>query len=338
MAQQTESITTRQRIGRLLLAACDVCAAYPIIHLLLRAILPEQMAMMGLAGNLLQWWLLLGFPMLVVMLVLRRWACAAMSAVNVVIFFWLFGELFLPSRAAALPVEGNPPTLTVMTYNIGNGLAEPQALVEAIQASGADIIALQEVTAEQAATLERELLTVYPYQPVYGEGIPGRELLSRYPVLETESFTLQTPHFPHLDATLDVNGTPLRIIIAHPPPPQVDLIVRTASADIATLGAMAMSGEPTILLGDFNVGDQSANYAALARTGLNDAFREAGWGFGWTYPGRLGHLAPPFSFVRIDYIWHTDDFRAVRAWVGPDAGSDHLPVLAELVWAAGERD
>jgi endonuclease/exonuclease/phosphatase (EEP) superfamily protein YafD len=39
---------------------------------------------------------------------------------------------------------------------------------------------------------------------------------------------------------------------------------------------------------------------------------------------------------RIDYIWYTGDFRAARAWVGPDAGSDHLPVLAKLVWVMGE--
>jgi vancomycin resistance protein VanJ len=332
MAQQTQSLTIKQHIGRLLLVTCNVCAAYPIVHLLLRAILGERMAATGLMGNLLQWWLLLTFLLLVVMLALRRWGSAAMGAANIVVFFWLFGELFLPSGGGAPPAEENSITLTVMTYNVGDGLAEPEALVAAIRASDADIIALQEVTAGQAAALERELQTVYPYQPVYGEGVPGRELLSRYPVLETESLTLQTPQFPHLRAMLDVNGIPLRIIIAHPPPPQVDIIWHTGSADTQALGEMATSGGPTILLGDFNAADQSVNYATLARTGLNDAFREAGWGFGWTYPARIDHFASAFPLVRIDYIWYTDDFRATRAWVGPDAGSDHLPVLAELVW------
>jgi endonuclease/exonuclease/phosphatase (EEP) superfamily protein YafD len=36
--------------------------------------------------------------------------------------------------------------------------------------------------------------------------------------------------------------------------------------------------------------------------------------------------------MRIDHILYTDHFVAQRAWVGPNAGSDHLPVLAELAW------
>jgi vancomycin resistance protein VanJ len=46
----------------------------------------------------------------------------------------------------------------------------------------------------------------------------------------------------------------------------------------------------------------------------------------------MNSIAFLVPLVRIDYVWYTDDFRATRAWVGPDAGSDHLPVLAELVW------
>ena len=34
--------------------------------------------------------------------------------------------------------------LTVMTYNVGAGLAAPQSLVEVLRQSGADIIGLQE--------------------------------------------------------------------------------------------------------------------------------------------------------------------------------------------------
>jgi vancomycin resistance protein VanJ len=34
--------------------------------------------------------------------------------------------------------------------------------------------------------------------------------------------------------------------------------------------------------------------------------------------------------ARVDYIWHTPDLVALEAWVGADAGSDHLPVLARL--------
>jgi endonuclease/exonuclease/phosphatase family metal-dependent hydrolase len=35
--------------------------------------------------------------------------------------------------------------------------------------------------------------------------------------------------------------------------------------------------------------------------------------------------------LRIDYILHSVDFTARRAWIGADTGSDHLPVLADLI-------
>jgi endonuclease/exonuclease/phosphatase (EEP) superfamily protein YafD len=42
---------------------------------------------------------------------------------------------------------------------------------------------------------------------------------------------------------------------------------------------------------------------------------------------------PPL--VRIDYVWHSDDFHAVEAALGPYLGSDHLPVTAALALESG---
>jgi len=39
---------------------------------------------------------------------------------------------------------------------------------------------------------------------------------------------------------------------------------------------------------------------------------------------------PMLPFLRVDYIWSTPDLTALAAWLGEDAGSDHLPVLARL--------
>ena len=78
--------------------------------------------------------------------------------------------------------------------------------------------------------------------------------------------------------------------------------------------------------------------------GLFDAFQAAGRGRGGTLPRRLGHstrvnLRPGWParglpgllpLARVDYIWHTADLAPLDCWVGEDAGSDHLPVLAEL--------
>jgi endonuclease/exonuclease/phosphatase (EEP) superfamily protein YafD len=45
---------------------------------------------------------------------------------------------------------------------------------------------------------------------------------------------------------------------------------------------------------------------------------------------RLISWLPLLPMLRVDYIWHTESLRALQAWVGADAGSDHLPVLAKF--------
>src|SRR5689334_6982267 len=109
---------------------------------------------------------------------------------------------------------------TVMTYNVGNGLARPERLAQVLAASKADIIGLQELTIAQEDALRTELWRVYPYQVLHGAGIPGKGLLSRYPVTCSEKLEL-FPHRPDLLATLEVGGRELKLIVAHPPPPRL---------------------------------------------------------------------------------------------------------------------
>ena len=39
---------------------------------------------------------------------------------------------------------------------------------------------------------------------------------------------------------------------------------------------------------------------------------------------------PVIPIMRIDYVWASAEWQIVDAWVGDDAGSDHLPVLARI--------
>ncbi len=58
--------------------------------------------------------------------------------------------------------------------------------------------------------------------------------------------------------------------------------------------------------------------------GFRNAFSQAGAGFGWTRDN--GWIQ-----VRIDHVLSRGAWKPVRAWVGPGVGSDHRPVIAELV-------
>jgi endonuclease/exonuclease/phosphatase family metal-dependent hydrolase len=233
--------------------------------------------------------------------------------------------------------------LTVMTYNVGNGLAHPSRLAELLDQAAPDLVGLQELAGGQASTLAEQLAGRYPYQVLLPTGFNGKGLLSRYPVLDAEQLALY-PDRPDLRAAIDLGGAALRVLVAHPPPPRLRrgrfAFDPLAISQLDTLAGLTVAHPPSVLLGDFNMTRRNPAYARLIAAGLQDAFAVAGSGRGWTLPTRLGHATqlkhrlqrlPLHPLARVDYIWYTPGLRAEAAWVGADAGSDHLPVLARLV-------
>jgi endonuclease/exonuclease/phosphatase (EEP) superfamily protein YafD len=71
-----------------------------------------------------------------------------------------------------------------------------------------------------------------------------------------------------------------------------------------------------------------------------DTYPTVGTGPGRTFPalGSFPHNFPvPAPIVRLDYIWHSREFRPLAAYLGRSGGSDHRPVIARLeLEAAGE--
>lgn len=241
-------------------------------------------------------------------------------------------------------MNGTLSMLTAMTYNVGNGLARPVPLVALLRASGADVVGLQEVSAAQADAIRRDLRDIFPYQAMYDAGFAGKALLSRYPLVLQERLDLH-PARPDLRAVIDVGVTQLTVIVAHPVPPRLGrrglVFASDVAAQISALAALAVAGSPALLIGDFNFTPRNPLYRHLTTMGLHDAFGVAGRGRGWTLPTRIGSSSrinhrvqrvPLLPVVRVDYIWYTAPLVVKAAWVGPDAGSDHLPVLARLAF------
>jgi endonuclease/exonuclease/phosphatase (EEP) superfamily protein YafD len=79
-----------------------------------------------------------------------------------------------------------------------------------------------------------------------------------------------------------------------------------------------------VLAGDFNL---TAEHPLYRRdwSGYTNAFSWAGWGLGHTmFTRRMG--------LRIDQVLCGSAWRPDRCWVGPNVGSAHHPVVAELTW------
>jgi endonuclease/exonuclease/phosphatase (EEP) superfamily protein YafD len=80
--------------------------------------------------------------------------------------------------------------------------------------------------------------------------------------------------------------------------------------------------DAAIVAGDFNMPVESRIYRRYW-TGCGNAFSRVGRGFGWT------RFFPKFA-IRIDHVLTCGGWRATRAQVGPDLGSDHRPLIVDL--------
>lgn len=231
----------------------------------------------------------------------------------------------------------------VLSYNVGNGLAPGDRLVQYLYYAGADIIGLQELAVDQATAIEAQLSAVYPYQVLYPAGFAGKGLLSRFPIVSSERHTFADQR-PDLSAVLQIGGQLVQVVVAHPRPPKVRMSGATFDPvtlrQIQEVAKLATCGGPSLVLGDFNMTDRQPEHRIMTAAGLIDAFHEVGASV-HSFPKRVGNphrfgartqniTLPPV--IRIDYIWYTRDFIARSAGLGRDAGSDHLPVVAGIDW------
>jgi endonuclease/exonuclease/phosphatase (EEP) superfamily protein YafD len=116
---------------------------------------------------------------LLVAVLTRHWLAGGSFVLGLALWLHLWGALFWPlTGETAAPDEG----LTVMTYNVLGFVTDPAPAVASIRASGADVIALQELNPAVAAAIERELINEYPYQFLSpADGVVGMGVITKVP-------------------------------------------------------------------------------------------------------------------------------------------------------------
>jgi endonuclease/exonuclease/phosphatase family metal-dependent hydrolase len=227
-----------------------------------------------------------------------------------------------------------------MTYNIHHGARaddtyDLRAIADVIAAEGADISGLQEVDAgwtERSGHDDQPALLMQwtGRQGCYGPNLVnaaggryGNLILSRHPILECRNHPLPTPPGKEqrgmVEALIDVDGRRVRVIDTH-----LGLSSGERKPQVEAVAAFAAgSGEPVILLGDFNATPGPAGELASLYARHSDAWAVAGEGPGLTMPSD----APR---ARIDFLWLSAAFGARCARVPQTRASDHLPVVASV--------
>lgn len=269
----------------------------------------------------------------------RREAWVALALVTLLGATLFGGELIPPLRGVY--TAGDAPTLTVMTYNVLYTVADAAPVAAVIAREQPDLIAFQELDFMRACALEQRVGERYPYRtPVIAEQCSIQAAIwSRYPIVKIEEVDPEVLCRVR-SVVVDFDGQLIRVVNVHAWPymgldsENVERGFRWRKEQIAwILGRLEGQAEPLILLGDLNSTPMSDVYGMLSAR-YADAFIEAGWGLGHTWPSASGiawGIPYPARLVRIDYIFHSAEWRAEEAWVGEwDGFSDHLPVVARL--------
>lgn len=255
-----------------------------------------------------------------------------------------FGPDFLPSGAQTS--QGGP-TVHLISFNVYPHQEQLVNTEAYLMEQNPYVILLQEAGSYDLDRMTPALLARYPHRMI--EDRPrGRIILSRLPFIETDP---DDPATPWQRVVLDLNGQAIALYNVHLLMPlretpwiQLPLLPEfitrydetARNAQITDLIA-AIQDEPLpyIVAGDFNMASHALIYRDLAAT-MQDAFAQAGVGFGNTWPAgsfeELAHVSTPL--MRIDYVWHSASWRTLAAQTGPAGlGSDHLPlsVVLELV-------
>ncbi|MEU5979161.1 endonuclease/exonuclease/phosphatase family protein [Streptomyces sp. NPDC047315] len=310
-APEQRGATIRPR-GRVLAAVGLFWAGLMALH----GLIPNGFGNLGSLFQTLLPWTGIAVPVLLGLAAVRRSRLAAVTAlVPAAVWAVLFGGTLTDKSAGGAD-------LTVVSHNVDEGNPDPAGTARALAALDAHVLALEELPTDSVEVYERALNGAYPHHAVRG----GVGLWSRYPLKDVATVPIM-PWTRAVRATADTPRGPVALYVAHLASVRVHPAAGFTTErrnEAARVLAAALRSEPLpriVLMGDFNGTSRDAALAPVF-SGLRSVQREAGDGFGFTWPAA-------FPVVRIDDI-HVKGITPRSSRTLPATGSDHLPVAASL--------
>ena len=243
----------------------------------------------------------------------RRLALLAVLPLVVTVIWWF---RVAPTPAPRAPGGSSAPhLLKLLSFNPGESVADPEQVIDLVEQLDVDVVALQELSQANALEMEARLGDRYPYRFAVATGFLGRGLWSRYPI-SNGRFAKLAGGRRHLICDLDVNGTPLKVVVCH-----LDLsagirgLDQSSVQDVLGLARETLEQqEATLIVGDFNSNVTSGLCSRLGKLGLVDAYREGGGAPRPSFP--IAGRYPPLPFVppivRIDHAWRTEGLSLIH--------------------------
>lgn len=277
----------------------------------------------------------------------RRWRWLALEGVAVLVLLFPLMGLTLNFRTT-----GPEPRMRVLSFNISSGDGGIERVMAEVLRHEADLVLLQEAQAWRVDAIKQALGPRYPHFRFDDQFV----IASKYRIVEvTEPAKIQfqgrerSPRFIRY-----VVETPLGTIAVfnlHTVSPRgAFLAMRGAGMKRELASGRFFAGEyaaslqdhtalerlqvqamvdmaakesrPILIVGDSNLPTLSRTRGQLLG-GFRDGFKEAGLGFGYTFPAR-------FPWMRIDLLLTSPELGFDRVEVGAGEASDHLCVFGDL--------
>lgn len=213
--------------------------------------------------------------------------------------------------------------LKVLMSNMLFSNSSTGPLEELIKHEKPDIVIIQELNESHVKLMER-LKKQYPhslhdtFKPAFGLGI-----WSRVPLSDKQEVFLGPSQIPSIYAGVSWGDETLHLLTTHPYPPinVVSFEQRNAQYTELVKFLKAKNGMQ-LLIGDLNVTPWSPYYRQLERdSGLRNARRRFG-----LLPSWPTHL-PELVRIPIDHALVSPTLDVLDFRLGPELGSDHLPIL-----------
>jgi vancomycin resistance protein VanJ len=301
-----------------------VLAAFALVLalvMLLHAQVPNTIGNLGSLTETFLPWLGVLIPVLLVLALVRRSATALIAVLlPAIVWLNLFGGLLGDKT-------GGGGDLTVATHNVNADNPDPAGTARDVAASGADVVALEELTASAVPVYEKALASTYKYHSV--QGTVG--LWSKYPLSGAKPVDIKLGWTRAMRATVTAPEGQLAVYVAHLPSVRVKIEAgftarqRDKSADALGEAIADEKLQQVVLLGDLNgtMNDRALNAVSAQMRSTQGA---AGSGFGFSWPAS-------FPMARIDQIL-VKGVEPLTSWSLPETGSDHLPIAARVKLSA----
>lgn len=257
----------------------------------------------------------------VYLLLARSWRWAALGVAITVVNLAHVLPYYLPAERTTAA-----PNLRVLTANVLSSNREHERLLNLVRARKPDVVVLLEVDYAWSRALS-PLRGDYPYslyEPRHDNF--GIAVLSRLPFTNRQVLDLAGSHVPALLTQVKVGGRPVRVMAVHAFPPGESDMARTRDAQLRAAAKVAReSADPIVVCGDFNATPWLPIFAdTLTFSGLKDS--RLGFGTQGTWPARYAPCLIPLDHCLVSPKIGVSTFQTL-----PGIGSDHLPVLVELV-------